>query len=96
VPPRPVTAPRTELDWHTGRTERPCLVIEQVFYDADDDVLQHTVTVNYSGHPTRSGTSPHPRTSHNVNGAGPVPPPSRRSEERSSPRHPAAKASVMP
>lgn len=32
-------------------TERPCLVIEQVFYDAEDDVLQHTVTVNYSGHP---------------------------------------------
>lgn len=32
-------------------TERPYLVIEQVFYDAEDDVLQHTVTVNYSGHP---------------------------------------------
>lgn len=32
-------------------TERSCLVIEQVFYDAEDDVLQHTVTVNYSGHP---------------------------------------------
>ncbi|WP_460073993.1 UTRA domain-containing protein [Streptomyces sp. YKOK-I1] len=32
-------------------TERACLVIEQVFYDAEDDVLQHTVTVNYSGHP---------------------------------------------
>ena len=32
-------------------TERPCLVIEQVFYDAEDNVLQHTVTVNYNGHP---------------------------------------------
>jgi hypothetical protein len=31
-------------------TDRPCLVIEQVFYDAEDDVLQHTVTVNSSGH----------------------------------------------
>lgn len=32
-------------------TERACLEIEQIFYDAEGDVLQHTVTVNYSGHP---------------------------------------------
>ncbi|WP_143674136.1 hypothetical protein [Streptomyces caniscabiei] len=32
-------------------TERICLEIEHVFYDADDDVLRHTVTVDYSGHP---------------------------------------------
>ncbi|MDX3589007.1 hypothetical protein OG920_45480 [Streptomyces europaeiscabiei] len=32
-------------------TERACLEIEHVFYDADDEVLRHTVTVDYSGHP---------------------------------------------
>ncbi|MFF0171239.1 hypothetical protein [Streptomyces prasinus] len=32
-------------------TDRVCLEIEHVFYDADEDVLRHTVTVNYSGHP---------------------------------------------
>ncbi|WP_333745883.1 hypothetical protein [Streptomyces sp. IBSBF 2950] len=41
-------------------TERHCLVIEQVFYDADDDVLQHTVTVNYSGHPHEIRYQPTP------------------------------------
>ncbi|MFJ9380330.1 UTRA domain-containing protein [Streptomyces sp. NPDC101455] len=41
-------------------TERPCLVIEQVFYDAEDDVLQHTVTVNYSGHPHEIRYQPTP------------------------------------
>ncbi|MFE9334823.1 hypothetical protein [Streptomyces sp. NPDC006925] len=30
-------------------TDRACLEIEQIFYDADDDVLRHTVTVDYSG-----------------------------------------------
>lgn len=32
-------------------TDRACLEIEHVFYDADDDVLRHTITVDYSGHP---------------------------------------------
>ncbi|MGX1913547.1 UTRA domain-containing protein [Streptomyces phaeochromogenes] len=41
-------------------TERACLVIEQVFYDAEDDVLQHTVTVNYSGHPHEVRYQPTP------------------------------------
>jgi hypothetical protein len=41
-------------------TERACLVIEQVFYDAEDDVLQHTVTVNYSGHPHEIRYQPAP------------------------------------
>ncbi|MEU6357009.1 hypothetical protein ABZ896_48225 [Streptomyces sp. NPDC047072] len=41
-------------------TERSCLVIEQVFYDAEDDVLQHTVTVNYSGHPHEIRYQPTP------------------------------------
>ncbi|MGW1658432.1 hypothetical protein [Streptomyces atratus] len=33
-------------------TDRVCLEIEHIFYDADDDddVLRHTVTVDYSGH----------------------------------------------
>ncbi|MGV9342846.1 hypothetical protein [Streptomyces sp. NPDC003688] len=41
-------------------TERSCLVIEQVFYGAEDDVLQHTVTVNYSGHPHEIRYEPAP------------------------------------
>ncbi|MFH8470373.1 UTRA domain-containing protein [Streptomyces sp. NPDC017991] len=41
-------------------TDRACLVIEQVFYDAEDDVLQHTVTVNYSGHPHEIRYQPTP------------------------------------
>ncbi|MFD0396436.1 hypothetical protein ACFQ3Z_46300 [Streptomyces nogalater] len=32
-------------------TDRACLEIEQIFYDADDDVLRHTITVDYSGQP---------------------------------------------
>ncbi|WP_405392433.1 hypothetical protein OG596_34255 [Streptomyces sp. NBC_01102] len=32
-------------------TDRLCLEIQHVFYDADDDVLRHTVTVDYSGQP---------------------------------------------
>ncbi|MFG3105101.1 hypothetical protein ACGFZL_31925 [Streptomyces sp. NPDC048182] len=33
-------------------TERACLEIEQIFYDADDDVvLRHTITVDFSGTP---------------------------------------------
>ncbi|MEK8141637.1 hypothetical protein NKH18_00625 [Streptomyces sp. M10(2022)] len=32
-------------------TDRVCLEIEHIFYDADDDVLRHTVTVDYSGQP---------------------------------------------
>ncbi|MFB8443598.1 hypothetical protein ACFC7A_31590 [Streptomyces niveus] len=32
-------------------TDRVCLEIEQIFYDADDDVLRHTVTVDFSGTP---------------------------------------------
>lgn len=42
-------------------TERACLVVEQVFYDAEDDVLQHTVTVNYSGHPHEIRYQPTPK-----------------------------------
>lgn len=32
-------------------TDRVCLEIEHIFYDAEDDVLRHTVTVDYSGQP---------------------------------------------
>ncbi|MZF88244.1 hypothetical protein [Streptomyces sp. SID5643] len=32
-------------------TDRVCLEIEHVFYDADDDVLRHTITVDFSGQP---------------------------------------------
>ncbi|MFJ1958768.1 hypothetical protein ACIOGT_38140 [Streptomyces microflavus] len=32
-------------------TDRLCLEIQHVFYDADDGVLRHTVTVDYSGQP---------------------------------------------
>ncbi|MFJ4865946.1 hypothetical protein [Streptomyces sp. NPDC088748] len=32
-------------------TDRACLEIEQIFYDADADVLRHTITVDYSGQP---------------------------------------------
>lgn len=32
-------------------TDRVCLEVEHVFYDADDDVLRHTITVDYSGQP---------------------------------------------
>jgi hypothetical protein len=32
-------------------TDRACLVIEHIFYDAEDDVLRHTVTADFSGHP---------------------------------------------
>ncbi|MFG2221033.1 MULTISPECIES: hypothetical protein [unclassified Streptomyces] len=32
-------------------TDRTCLEIQNIFYDADDDVLRHTVTVDYSGRP---------------------------------------------
>ncbi|CAL9297263.1 hypothetical protein ACFT1B_15880 [Streptomyces griseoincarnatus] len=31
--------------------DRVCLEIEQIFHDADDDVLRHTVTVDFSGQP---------------------------------------------
>ena len=41
-------------------TKRACLVTEQVFYDAEDDVLQHTVTANYSGHPHEIRYQPTP------------------------------------
>jgi hypothetical protein len=41
-------------------TERACLMIEQIFYDAEDDVLQHTVTINYSGHPHEIRYQPAP------------------------------------
>ena len=32
-------------------TDRVCVEIEHVVYDADDDALRHMVTVDYSGHP---------------------------------------------
>ncbi|MFH8993357.1 hypothetical protein [Streptomyces sp. NPDC017940] len=32
-------------------TDRVCLEIEHIYYDAEDDVLRHTVTVDYSGQP---------------------------------------------
>ncbi|MFF3488759.1 hypothetical protein ACFYXC_36635 [Streptomyces sp. NPDC002701] len=32
-------------------TDRVCLQTEHVFCDADDDVLRHTITVDYSGQP---------------------------------------------
>ncbi|MFJ7416728.1 hypothetical protein ACIQWZ_38935 [Streptomyces sp. NPDC098077] len=32
-------------------TDRACLEIEHIFYDANDDVLRHTITVDYSGQP---------------------------------------------
>ncbi|MFM9457958.1 hypothetical protein [Streptomyces europaeiscabiei] len=41
-------------------TERICMEIEHVFYDADDDVLRHTVTVDYSGHPYVTRYQPAP------------------------------------
>uniref|UniRef100_UPI002F917E44 hypothetical protein n=1 Tax=Streptomyces sp. NBC_01562 TaxID=2975879 RepID=UPI002F917E44 len=41
-------------------TERICLEIEHVFYDADDDVLRHTITVDYSGHPYVTRYQPTP------------------------------------
>ncbi|WP_329028409.1 hypothetical protein [Streptomyces sp. NBC_00690] len=41
-------------------TDRLCLVINHIFYDADDDVLRHTVTVDYSGHPYVTRGEPTP------------------------------------
>lgn len=32
-------------------TDRVCLEIEHIFFDAADDVLRHTITVDYSGQP---------------------------------------------
>ncbi|MEU8672727.1 hypothetical protein AB0C71_38205 [Streptomyces anulatus] len=32
-------------------TDRLCLEIQHIFYDADDDVLRHMVTVDYSAQP---------------------------------------------
>ena len=32
-------------------TDRVCVEIEHVVYDAGDDALRHTVTIHYSGHP---------------------------------------------
>ncbi|HEY9327087.1 MAG TPA: hypothetical protein VIS09_02415 [Streptomyces sp.] len=32
-------------------TDRVCLETQHIFYDADDDVLRHTVTVDFSGQP---------------------------------------------
>lgn len=45
----------------TLSTDRACLKIEQIFYDADDDVLRHTITVDYSGLPHATRYVPHPR-----------------------------------
>ncbi|MGQ4725447.1 hypothetical protein [Streptomyces sp. E2N171] len=38
--------------------DRVCLEIEQIFHDADDDVLRHTVTVDSAASRTSPGTCP--------------------------------------
>ncbi len=35
----------------SGVTISYSVEVEHIFYDADDDVLRHTITVDYSGHP---------------------------------------------
>ncbi|MFF6977412.1 hypothetical protein ACFZAV_06615 [Streptomyces sp. NPDC008343] len=49
-------------------TDRVGLEAEHVFYDADDGVLRHTVTVDYSSHPytTRYQTTPDRSTPRSV------------------------------
>ncbi|WP_030267664.1 hypothetical protein [Streptomyces violens] len=40
-------------------TDRVCLEVEQIFYDADN-VLRHTITVDYSGQPYITHSQPTP------------------------------------
>ncbi|MCX4851733.1 hypothetical protein [Streptomyces sp. NBC_00893] len=42
-------------------TDRTCLEIQHIFYDADADVLRHTVTVDYSGRPYVTRYEPTPK-----------------------------------
>ncbi|MFB8037085.1 hypothetical protein ACFC5Z_29975 [Streptomyces sp. NPDC056004] len=41
-------------------TDRTCLEVQHIFYDADDDVLRHTMTVDYSGRPYVTRYEPTP------------------------------------
>ncbi|MDX2524834.1 hypothetical protein [Streptomyces europaeiscabiei] len=52
-------------------TERICMEIEHVFYDADDEVLRHTVTVDYSGHPYVTRYQPRTRGPRTARVSGP-------------------------